>query len=225
VGIGKHYKNERIENMKVTQQAIDILTGIYNLNITNPCQNERYLHHYFTKRVQEEYPIDYENISNSSLHPEWATVGEYYKNDKKYHPIEKGTCGHIDFALGKYDNPDLGIEFKYCESWKFESIVFDFMKLLDVKNQIKTAISFSIICRRENELSNKLTGKKINETITEVTKRLGKRLDTNRPFLFWIIEIAPNSNIKQKQSWVCNHLNRKFESGIPITIESLKIDN
>jgi hypothetical protein len=195
---------------KTQQQVIDILTNICNLNITEPCYNERYLHHYFTEKVQKVYPIVYDNLSQSKLHPEWTTIGKYRKESKEYIITEKGTCGHIDFAIGDYNNPDLGIEFKHTTSWNYQSLIFDFMKLLDIKNKIKSAISFSIIYR-ENELSNRLTLNKINETIEIFTNRLDNRLEKDRPFLFWIIEVAPKSKTNQKKSWFCNSLDEKFK--------------
>jgi hypothetical protein len=48
---------------------------------------------------------------------------------------------------------------------------------------MQLAISFSIVYR-ENELSNRLTLGKINETITEFLKRLDNKLDKNRDFKF-----------------------------------------
>jgi len=192
------------------EQIINIINEIYNLDFANSCKNERYLHHYFTGKIQKEYPIIYKDMTNSTLHPEWTTSGKYCKTDKEYLIDENGTFGHIDFALGNYENPDLGIEFKHNQSWNFQSIVFDFMKLMDCKNKIKTAISFSIIYRKK-ELSNELTLEIINETITELKNRLDNRLDENRPFLFWIIEVAPQSNTNKKKSWFCNNLDNKFK--------------
>lgn len=207
-----------MEYTKTQQQVIDILTGIYNLNITNPCYNERYLHHYFTEKIQKTYQVVYDNLLLSQLHPEWATKGMYKKKDgeKEYQIDENGTSGHIDFALGNHVNPDLGIEFKHNKSWIFQSIVFDFMKLMDSKNKIESAISFSIIYR-EKELSDKLENE-LNKTIDELINRLGSRLDKNRPFLFWIIEVAHKSKTKQKKSWFCNNLDKKFMFGSPHTI-------
>jgi hypothetical protein len=86
------------------------------------------------------------------------------------------------------------------------------MKLMDKCNPLKKAISISIIYR-DKKLSTKLTLNKINESITELSNRLNVRMDINRPFLFWIIEIAYNN--KKKESWYCRNLNEKFLNGIP----------
>lgn len=207
-----------MRNIKIIQ-TLDILHNIYNLSIKKPCQNERYLHHYFTEKIQKDYPIYFEDISQSRLHPEWATAnqyrvqkGKYKKNEKKYEISDDGTSGFIDFALGDYNYPEVGIEFKSNSSWQFEPIVFDFMKLLDINNNLQTAISFSIIYRK-NELSSKLTFDKINNTITEVKNRLKGRLNINRPFIFWIVEIAYNN--EKTNSWYCDNLDEKFIIGIP----------
>ena len=207
-----------MENIKVSQ-VFKILHGIYDLDYVKPCCNERYLHHYFTEKIQKHYPIVYEDFSKSKMHPEWATAnqirlngGKYKKENKIYITKNDGSSGFIDFAIGDYCNPLIGIEFKLCKSWAFQSIVFDFMKLMDSANQIQKAISFSIICR-DNELSNRLNDNIINTTIVELEKRLGSSLSTNREFLFWIIEVSVKS--KDKKSWYCTNINDKFIRGIP----------
>lgn len=202
----------------IVSQVFNTLMNIYNLNIVNPCKNERYLHHFFTKKIQKVCPIVYTDLDMCKLHPEWATSnqlrngGKYKKSGNKYVIDENGTSGFIDFALGNYKNPEIGIEFKSIESWQSQSIVFDYMKLLDGNNHLKKAVSVSIIYRK-NKLSNRLTLSKINETITELKGRLESRLDTNRPFLFWIIEIDYNNN--KRMSWYCKNLNDSFNKGVP----------
>ena len=105
-------------------------------------------------------------------------------------------------------------EFKFCKSWNFQSLVFDYMKLLDCDNSIQKVISFSVIYR-DNELSNQLTLEKIKETITVLKNRLDGKLDNNREFLLWIIEIAPHSKKQQKRSWFCDNLDKNFVEGTP----------
>lgn len=202
------------------QRIVDILLNVYDMNFLKPCLNERYLHHHFTEKIQIEYPIVYNNLDKCKLHPEWATAnkfrlnggGKYKKIGNKYEIDDNGTSGFIDFALGDYNNPEIVIEFKCNKSWQFQSIVFDYMKLMDKNNPLKKVVSISIIYR-DKKLSNKLTLNKINESITELSNRLNGRMDINRPFLFWIIEIAYNN--KQKESWYCRNLNEKFVNGIP----------
>jgi hypothetical protein len=100
--------------MKKIKDSImfNILNEIYNMNFVKPCCNERYLHHYFTKQIQEYYPIVYEDINQCKLHPEWATSnkyrsgGKYKKDGNEYVIDDNGTSGFIDFALGEYDKPE-----------------------------------------------------------------------------------------------------------------------
>lgn len=210
-----------MENIKESQ-VFKILNEIADMNIEKHCHNERYLHHYFTEKIQKDYPIIYNDLDLSKLHPEWATLIKNYRNGGKYKKIENeykidndnGTSGFIDFVLGDYDKPEIGIEFKFCKSWNFQSLVFDYIKLLDSANSIQKAISFSIIYR-EKELSNELTLDKIKETITVLKNRLDGTLDINREFLLWIIEIAPHSKKKQKRSWFCDNLDKNFVEGTP----------
>lgn len=212
-----------MENLAI-RQIIEVLTNIYNLNIQVPCLNERYLHHYFTKKIQSEYSIILNELNKSKLHPEWATAnqyrlngGKYKKNNNEYEINDNGTSGFIDFALGNYNNPQICIEFKCNKSWSFQSIVFDYMKLMDKNNELQQAVSFSIIYR-DIKLSNELNLNKINETISELKKRLNKRLATNRRFIFWIVEIAIET--KRKRSWYCTNLDEKFLIGIPNEINT-----
>ena len=204
-------------------QVFSILSEIANLNFFKPCINERYLHHYFTMKIQKVYPIVYEDVRKGKLHPEWATAIKDYRNGGKYQKVGNeykikdgnGTTGYIDFVLGDYDNPEMGIEFKCNRSWNFQSLVFDYMKLMDRNNSIQKVISFSIIYR-EKDHSNKLP-LELNGTIDKLTKRLGNRMDNKREFLFWILEIAPNScNSKKVKSWYCNDLEYKFQEKMPL---------
>ena len=202
-------------------EVFKILKEINDSGVINACRNERYLHHYFTRKIQNTYPIVYEDFAQCKLHPEWATLikgirnggGKYKKKEKEYRIDEAdGTSGFIDFALGSYDSPEIGLEFKVCRGWIFQSLVFDYMKLLDSVNSIEKAVSFSIIYREKNH-SSELSLDKINETITALTDRLGCRLATSRKFLFWIIEIVPNG--KKNKSWYCDNLEQKFVEKTP----------
>jgi hypothetical protein len=164
------------------------------------------LHHYFSEKIQKHYPICYDDSNKCRLHPEWATGGEYKKRGNEYVIDDNdGTKGFIDFTIGNYSSLELGLEFKVMSSWKFQSIVFDYMKLLDCTNPLPEVISFSIIYR-DKELSGQLTLNRINETIRALKTRLDKRLATTRPFLFWIIEITS----QEKRFWYCNDLNTGF---------------
>ena len=49
------------------EQSIEILRNLLLLEdtkiIPNKCQNERYLHHYYSKNIQERYKIDFSNFN------------------------------------------------------------------------------------------------------------------------------------------------------------------
>jgi hypothetical protein len=38
-------------------QTFKILNEIANMNFVIPCYNERYLHHYFTEKIQKDYSL------------------------------------------------------------------------------------------------------------------------------------------------------------------------
>ena len=72
-------------------------------------------------------------------------------------------------------------------------------------NSMKQAISFSIMYR-DNGFSKYLTAE-INKIKCILIDRLGDRIDNNRPFVFWIIEIAQDG---RKRSWICDNLEKGF---------------
>jgi hypothetical protein len=44
---------------------------------------------------------------------------------------EGGNAGFIDFAIGDYSRPSIGVEFCLKTSWNLEEVVYDFLKLID----------------------------------------------------------------------------------------------
>lgn len=201
----------------------EILSGIYeklkNLDssaLDGRYLNERYLHHSFSHEVQSKstYNLDYGNRCQSTFHPEWTTQGLYQEENGVYQLAQdKGTPGNIDFALGNYCKPEYGIEFKHSQGWIHNPLVFDYMKLLDSANQIQKAISVAVIFR-ENDLSTQLTDDKVNETIDDLKERFKRQergMAKSRPFLFWIIEVAPKAETTDNiRSWYCNNLTEGF---------------
>src|ERR1700721_180852 len=109
--------------------------------------NERYLHHFFSHRIQtvEPCPMALLNPATTSLrlHTEWPTYkeatgidcGKYRKKDGRYLPVETGKKGgFVDFTLGTYPAPEVAVEFKLLGGWQAEGVVFDYVKLLDRRN-------------------------------------------------------------------------------------------
>jgi len=109
------------------------------------CENERYIHHLFSHRIQaecQEIEISKLDGDSSQLHPEWATakvardgkdVGKKAFYNKK-EPVLKGNnsaAGHIDFAIGGYESPKIAIEFKVMNGindTELKELQFDFFK-------------------------------------------------------------------------------------------------
>lgn len=189
--------------------------------------NERYLHHFFTHRLQTMQNLlnltgDRDTIT---LHPEWPTYkiqtklrfGQYRRRNRRYHPDENGTAGFIDFAIGSYYRPDIGIEFTLKFGWSQEEIVYDFLKLLDPKNPFKTAISFNVILRhgrlvRGESLKN--LEKHMNGAFSEAVERLKiKSIDFPRELYFVITEIAKDNS---RRHWHCDQASGKFKKGLPL---------
>jgi hypothetical protein len=177
------------------------------------------LHHYFSHKIQECYPINYNDVVSSKLHPEWPTNktstgidgGKYKKVGKIYEISDAGSAGFIDFAIGDYLQPEIAVEFKTRFGWNRKGIVFDFMKLMDAKNPFKTCVSFNLIFRKDGLAKGGFLAALTNAK-QEFQTRLGDRLATDREFLFWIVEIAKDGN---KRSWYLDNLGKNFTEGIP----------
>lgn len=175
--------------------------------------NERYLHHFMSHRMQQEMALLnlHGATSELTLHPEWPTwkkgtgirCGQYRgtkKNGgKRYYPVTlpKSGAGFIDFAMGCYDQPFVGIELTLKESWGHEEIVYDLVKLLDERNRcFKAVISCNILLRHKglSEGSNKQRlQSRMCEAYDEAIARLGDLACTgDRRRIFLVTEVAEN---------------------------------
>lgn len=189
--------------------------------------NERYLHHYFSNRIQTEYKNQFlKNQESIFLHPEWPTYkkstglsfSKYQKIDKKYYlKSDNGSSGFIDFCIGNYNNPFIGIEFFSKFGMDKEEIAFDFLKLLDQDNPFKYIYSLSFIFRKDK--LNKSGRKKIFlDKLMEVQdltyKRLGLSYENiKRVFLFVIIEISKDNS---RRFFYINNSLITFKEGLPL---------
>ena len=206
------------------EKSVEVLCNLLGKKIIpNKCQNERYLHHYYSKQIQEHYEIDFKDLEKSELHPEWPTYktgcdlrfSKYRKNDEKKYivDLEDGSSAFIDFAIGYYKKPEFAIEFTSKYGFSSEDLIFDFMKLLDKNIPFEYVISFNLLYR-ENNLPK--GGYKtdiidaLEETLTQISDaEKGRKLEIDeRQFLFWIIEIDPNGN---KRHWICKKIACGFE--------------
>ena len=69
--------------MDIEQHILNLINEIGDIDSTTHL-NERYLHHLFSHRIQQDYPLSLDY--HSKLPPEWAT--NVYRN-KKYIQIYK----------------------------------------------------------------------------------------------------------------------------------------
>ncbi len=112
----------------------EVLNAVNSLLLDMPLHgmllNERYLHHFFSHRIQsiEPCPMPLLDPATSSLrfHPEWPTYkeatgidcGKYQKREGRYLPVETGKKGgFVDFALGPYPTPEVGVSLRPCLSF------------------------------------------------------------------------------------------------------------
>lgn len=121
--------------------------------------NERYLHHFFSHRIQVIHPKLMDLLDPAipmRFHPEWPTYkeatgidcGKYQEVNCRYLPVESGKKGgFIDFAFGPYLSPEIAVEFKLVFGWQGEAITFDYMKLLDGRNPFKSVVQVTVLMR------------------------------------------------------------------------------
>jgi len=189
--------------------------------------NERYLHHYFSHQLQDKYGLlDLTGGSGAiTLHPEWPTYktqtgllyGRYKKENGEYRPNQNGKAGFIDFAIGNYEKPDIGIEFQLKYGWAQEEIVYDFLKLLDRKNPFTASISFNIIFRQTKLARGgdlRRLEEHMNDAIGEAKKRLGNGgYDDSRELHLIVTEIDKDNN---RRHWHYDKAIGRFKEGLPL---------
>lgn len=173
--------------------------------------NERYLHHYFSHRIQAGQPKLMELLDQDNpmqFHPEWPTYkeatginfGKYQKVNCRYLPVESGNKGgFIDFAFGPYLRPEIAVEFKLVFGWQGEAITFDYMKLLDRRNPFKSVLQVTVLMR-PNGPANGGRMATLHKAMKTAYKEAVGRLRTNvlsnpatdRCHRFVVTELGPN---------------------------------
>jgi len=149
--------------------------------------NERYVHHFVSKRLQDELgTLDLTaGCDGIFLHPEWPT----YKAARsipepdtirfgKYRdgmPSRDGKGGFVDFAVGEYLRPAIAIEVTLRHSWGLADVVFDLTKLLDKRNPFSSAVSLNFIVRCHS-LAEKRRKERLKAGLDAVVPRAEKRL-------------------------------------------------
>ncbi len=208
---------------KVLDTVFNIAKSVKNHGLI---LNERYLHHYFSHLIQDQ-SISLDLTGNRTeiiVHPEWPTYkkqtgllfGRYKIKNRKYLPDISGTAGFLDFAIGDYYRPDIGIEFTLKFGWSHEEIIYDFLKLLDNRNPFKTSISLNIILRHLGLVSGKSLKNledHMNDAFKEATERLETEITGSRELYFILVELDKDSN---RRFWSYDRITNKFEKGLPV---------
>jgi hypothetical protein len=191
-----------------------------------PMLNERYLHHCFSHRVQGEgNALDLSSGPGGfSLHPEWPTCkkstglacGRYKFVEGRYMPDPAGGAGFIDFALGRYERPDIGVEFSLKHGWSQEEVVFDFLKVMDGKNPFKVGVSGNVILRKGGLSSGKWL-ERLEERVVgayeEAVHRLGADVCAGSRELYLLVsEIGRDS---ERRHWHLERSSGTFARGLP----------
>ena len=213
--------------MPVLQRVLTIIAEIArDLPYHGLMLNERYIHHYFSNRLQEhdDHAPNLLNVMGPAagimLHPEWPTYkeatgldfGRYRKIDGQYRPVDDGQKGgFLDFAVGDYNSPEIGIEFKLKPSWSNTGIVYDFVKLLDSRNRsLMAVVSFTVILRPNGlPMGNYVQYFQdlAHAAYQEAVDRLGHWCcgdERRRWFIF--SEIATDA----RRNWLCDNANGVF---------------
>ena len=118
-----------------------------------PNLNERYLHHWFTHSITA--PGRSVSFAQGQVHPEWPTRklsqdrpdgGTYNGRECTYNAQNPARgAGHIDFALGTLDSPEVLLEFKW--NGAYAEWQFDFLKMMDPRLRPKGRICFGVLPR------------------------------------------------------------------------------
>lgn len=207
----------------------EILTIIHKIALSikkSDILNERYVHHLFSHLLQtrNNFLELSDDDSKIKLHPEWPTYkkktginyGRYRKVNGCYKPFQKSNRGgFIDFAVGEYKKPGIGIEFTLKYGWNQEEIVYDFLKLLDKKNPFNISISYNIIIRKDKLSKGGYLTKlknRMNDAYGEAVSRLnGNDCNNTKEIYFIVTEIGSDS----RRHWYFDRQSGIFIEGFP----------
>ena len=178
--------------MEIEQHILKLIENLRHVD-NNAHLNERYLHHLFSRQIQNDYPIELN--CESQLHPEWATSikdkregGLYKKIGNSYEIVETdGSSGFIDFAIGNAEKPECAIEFKMSTHFNKEGLIYDYMKLLDGRNHFDKAISIAVYYGHSSH-SSMCEADVLNDCFNMAVSRL-KGVFSGRPYRFFFVEI------------------------------------
>jgi hypothetical protein len=185
--------------------------------------NERYLHHWFSHRVQETFrgicfPIS-GGTSAVPLHPEWPTWKKdviSYRKYRKGFPCDGGTEGLVDFAVGDYQAPDLGVEFCLKPAWNPKEVIFDFVKMLDAKLPFDAVVCWVVVLRH-NQLARGGRLCRLQEKMAAALKEAEDRLrgdvcGKSRTLWFVVSEISAT----HQRHWHLDRTQWRFLDNLPV---------
>jgi len=196
--------------------------------------NEDYLRHYLSAILNWDFRLL--NLTGAiqpvQLHPEWPTYKEQThldygrygqltngEGETEYWPKEHGSAGFIDFTIGDYVSPEIGIELTMEYGWTHEEIVYDFIKLMDARNPFKVAISYNVLLRpagfvdRVDEPQHLLDN--MNRAIADASARLGDGIcDDSRQLVFIFTETDEDA---RRRHWHYDQHLQTFVKGLPNT--------
>lgn len=204
-----------------------IVHDISDTLLSHPGLNERYVHHAFSHRLQRRFScLDVAAPHDTLLlHPEWPTAKQstkiayarYRKTNGCYQPVDlegDGGAGFIDFAIGSYSAPEIGIEFSLKKGWCHEEIVYDFLKLIDRRNPFKAAFSHNLIIR-PNNLSTGSSWQDLEDHINGALRQAIDRLEgigcaDKRDVRLIVSEIASH----ERRHWHYDPATKRFLEGL-----------
>lgn len=125
-----------------------------------------------------------------------------------------GGAGFIDFAIGSYSAPEIGVEFSLKMGWCNEEVIYDFLKLIDCRNPFKVAFSHNLIIR-DNRLSRGAGLHDLDEHINDALDHAIHRLDgvwcgRTRDLRFTVSEIACDG----RRHWYYSPSSKRFLAGL-----------
>ncbi|MBN1810844.1 MAG: hypothetical protein JXA14_03315 [Anaerolineae bacterium] len=190
--------------------------------------NERHLHHTFSRVLQREgFSLGLDG-TEASLHPEWPTYKEaaslrfakYRQNESgQYQPSQDGSPGFLDFAVGRFDCPVIGVEFTLKSGWSSEENTYDLIKLMDPRLPFQLGVSLNVVLRRTRSRFTPIDAylRKAHQQAQQRLRTVSGDFSTRSLFVI-LVEILQTGD---RQIW---HLTSEgdVQKGSPTTIHTLR---
>jgi hypothetical protein len=187
--------DEKVETtMMLVDMAMAAIRSAASMAYHGTLLNERYLHHFISGQLQAYSPLL--NVCGKTpalaLHPEWPTskrcaglsYGKYCLRNGRYLPTEEGSSGFVDFALGEYARPEIGIELTLkLNGWSHEDVTYDLVKLLDGRNPFRAVISLNILLRPNGVAKGRRKDaleRRMNEAYQDALSRFSGRIQPKK---------------------------------------------